>query len=299
MNNDLLNKKSLVEDFLRSHKEQYRLSTFSFVNVFAWQPFFDFEFRNIDGNLCVFARNELGAFLYLPPLGEKISAGAVAECFADMETVNKGSGVSRIENVSEDLLASFSGGRYSFFRKGYEYLYYRKDIVELKGNAFKPERAAYNHFVKHYRYQYLPFVKSMKAECLALYDRWAAGRRKKYDQDIYLEMIKDSREVHRLALEFSRELELSGRVVLVDGEIRAYSFGYPLNRRCFCVFLEIADLAVKGLPVFIFREFCAEEGAAQFINVMDDSGIENIRRTKLSFHPCCLEPSYVVTAKGA
>ena len=42
--------------------------------------------------------------------------------------------------------------------------------------------------------------------------------------------------------------ELIGRVVKVKGEIKAYTFGFEINDDMFCVYLETADLKIKGLP---------------------------------------------------
>ena len=63
----LLEQKALVESFLTQGPRP--LSGFSFVSVFAWCDFFDFEFKMIGKSLCVFAHQEEGCFLYLPPLG--------------------------------------------------------------------------------------------------------------------------------------------------------------------------------------------------------------------------------------
>ena len=40
---DLLEKKSLVEQYLQETEQ--RLSSFSFVNVYAWKDFFDFDLK--------------------------------------------------------------------------------------------------------------------------------------------------------------------------------------------------------------------------------------------------------------
>ena len=140
----------------------------------------------------------------------------------------------------------------------------------------------------------------MREDCAALYREWARGRRMVYaDNAAALQMLEENAGVHQLALRHYRELGLTGRVVTVDGKISAYTFGYPLNENIFCVLFEIADLACNGLGVFIFREFCRDAALApyKFINVMDDFELENIQRTKDSYHPVVLLPSYTVTRK--
>lgn len=295
MTTALLERKELIQQYLR--EAPGLLSSFSFINIFTWQGFFQFELEVIDGNLCVFARHEAGTFLYLPPLGKNVSSKTIQTCFERMEKVNRVKGVSRIENVHAHQLPLFPAEEYSHYNKGYEYCYYRKDLVRLAGNLYKSKRSSYNHFVKNYTFQYLPYADSMRADCAALYQEWAQGRRGVYaDNAVSLQMLEENAGVHQLALRHYQELGLTGRVVTVDGKVRAYTFGYPLNEQTFCVLFEIADLSCKGLSVLIFREFCRDAALAsyKFINVMDDFELENIHRTKLSFRPVALLPSYII-----
>jgi hypothetical protein len=62
---------------------------------------------------------------------------------------------------------------------------------------------------------------------------------------------------------------------------------------------EIADSSVKGLAQFIFREFCSGLKDYTYINIMDDSGLENIQKTKLSYRPVKIIPAYIVARHNA
>ncbi len=296
MTTSLLERKELIQQYLREAPGQ--LSSFSFINIFTWQEFFQFEFEMIDGNLCVFARHEAGTFLYLPPLGKNVSAKTIEACFDRMDKVNRNKGVSRIENVHVRQLALFPTDEFFLYNKGYEYCYYRKDLAALEGNAYKSKRSSYNHFAKNYKFKFLPYEDSMLEDCAALYKDWARSRRPVYaDNPVSLQMLEENAGVHQLALRHYQELGLTGRVVTIDGKIRAYTFGYPLNTEIFCVLFEIADLSFSGLGVFIFREFCRDAALApyKFINVMDDFELKNIQRVKDSFKPVVLFPCYVVS----
>lgn len=297
MINVALNQKVLVEEYLKT--ENHFLSAFSFVNIFAWRDFFDFRFEVINDELCVFAHQAGACFLYLPPLGPTPSFNTIEGCFERMEEINKGNGVSRIENVHEKQLPFFPPEEFDYFKKGYEYCYYRKDLAALKGNAYKSKRNACNYFTRHYQFKFLPFDYSMGQECAHLYTRWANNRQVKYQDEIYLTMLEENKIVHRSVLRNYAELGLVGRVVMVNDGIEGYSFGFPLASDIFCVLFEIVNLEIKGLPVYVFREFCRDPQLKpfKFINVMDDFGLPQIERTKLSFQPCVLFPAYVVTRK--
>ncbi|HOY08808.1 MAG TPA: phosphatidylglycerol lysyltransferase domain-containing protein [Candidatus Omnitrophota bacterium] len=294
MGTDVGQHKALVQKYLR--EQPFLLSAYSFVPLFLWQDFFRFYFEIIDGQLCIFAENEIGSFLSLPPLGREISPGAARECFRRMAQRNAGSGVSRIENVDFRQRAAFPDGA-AFYLRGYEFLYYKKDIIGLKGNAYKSKRFDYNHFIKIYDAAYLPFCESMADECLKLYDQWQEGRKRKYADDVYRHMLSENRRIHELAMRHAVWLDLVGRVVLVGGEIKAYTFGYWIHDGIFCVLLEVSDLECKGLPVFIFHEFCADEelAGARFINTMDDFEMTELKRAKALFRPVLQLPVYTVT----
>lgn len=297
MPQDVFSQKNLIEEFL--NKKTHELSAFSFINIFTWQEFFEFTCTVIDGNFCIFAYHDVGCFLYLPPLGGVISHDTIRECFRIMDLTNKGSGVSRIENVPQEDLALFPQKEFSSFKKADEYIYRREDIVSLKGNKFKTKRSACNHFCKNYHYEFLTYEEDMQPECEKLYGFWAKERLEIHKDAVYAQMIDDSRSAHRLALKNYKALGLVGRVVRVDGEIKAYTFGFQLNPKTFCVLFEITDLTIQGLSVFIFNKFCGDTAVrnSDFINAMDDFGLENIKITKKSFHPCRLTPSFVVSRR--
>jgi hypothetical protein len=272
-------------------------SAYSFVNIFIWQDFFRFDIVEIDGHLCVFAADDAGTFLYLPPLAKAIVPDVVEKCFERMTRLNNGRGVARIENVLQQQLVCFSEQKYKSTKKGYDYLYYRKDLADLKGDAFKSKRNAMNHFVKHHRSEYEFFESSMVAECEALYDRWAQDKTAGITDEMYRMMLQDNRLVHRQIFENFRALGLIGRVVKVAGRIVAYTFGYFLNRDTFCDLAEIADPQYKSAATYLFWLLCNDQVLKdiKFINVMDDMVPENVNRTKLSFRPAMMLPSYIVT----
>ncbi|MCK5178810.1 MAG: DUF2156 domain-containing protein, partial [Candidatus Omnitrophica bacterium] len=137
------------------------MSAFSFTNIFAWKDFFRFNFKVIDECLCVFAKNQIGSFLYLPPLGKGISPDVIDECFEMMEEINRGGGVTRIENVGIEGLPLFPTDKFTHYKKGYEYCYYRDDIASLRGNAYKSKRSSYNRFASHYQCRYVPYEEGM------------------------------------------------------------------------------------------------------------------------------------------
>jgi len=288
-----LKDRNLFERYLKLNRPQ--LSSAAFVNVFIWSDFFDFKQEIIGGNLCVFAKNKIGCFLCLPPLGKSPSKMAVKKCFEIMDRKNIDENISRIENVEKKDLKFYERMGLKIVFKGNDYLYRRTDLVNLNGNKYKPKRSALNYFIKHNSFEYLPFEKKDIKACLALYRKWQSGREKKCNDAIYRQMLSDNYLAQKTAMDNFKKLELMGRIIRIKNKIQAYAFGFRLNPDTFCVLFEVANLGIKGIANFLFREFCKEQQGFSYINCMDDSGLESLKRVKLSYRPCKLIPAYIVT----
>lgn len=276
---------------------RHELSAYSFENIYIWKGLFDIYWIVIEDNLCIFFKDKIGCFLYLPPLGRQIKSESIEAVFEIMDKFNHNKEVSRIENVEERDLTLYRNLGYVYQKKYPEYLCQRIEQAELKGNRFKSKRATFNYFTKHYDFAYLPFVLKYRDACLKLYDQWMKARKAKNEDLIYRGMLRDNRVCLKILLGDYRNLDFLGRVVKIKDRIKVFTLGYKLNQDTFCILYEITDLSIKGLPQFIFRQFCSELKDYKYVNIMDDSGLENLKKVKLSYHPVQLIPNYIVTRR--
>jgi hypothetical protein len=278
--------------------EKHRLSVYTFPNIYVWKGLFDIFWMVIDGELCVFFKDKVSCFLYLPPLGTGKEPAVVEKAFAVMAEHNRDTGLSRIENVSEEDVTLYKKWGFETVLKSRDYLCRQADMAGLRGDRFKSKRAGVNYFRKHYRFAYVPFFPGAAMPCIALYERWMRERGSACKDPVYTGMMRDSLNALKILLRNYARLGCIGRMVKVDGRIRAFTFGFRVNEEVFCVLYEIADREVKGLSQFIFRSFCAELKEYSYINIMDDSGLENLRKVKLSYHPADAVPAYIVQRRG-
>lgn len=193
----------------------------------------------------------------------------------------------RSESGSLEILLETDSGYIDFnsLKKFPDYIYLREDLAGLKGDKYKHKRASCNYFSKNYKFQYLPYRQNMKNDCLKLFIKWASARKQKFHDFYYHELLEDSFSAHKLAIENSKALGLEGRVIKIKGRVSGYTFGFEIAKDMFCVLLEVCDLKFKGISEFIFRELSKEMAQYKYINAMDDSGLENLRLSKLSYHP--------------
>jgi hypothetical protein len=274
--------KPLFNKFL--NLKRHELSVYSFEIIYIWRKIYDIRWALVKDSLCVFFQDKIACFLYLAPLAKQLKPGVLAEVFRH---------ISRIENIEEEEIGLYRRLGYECVPKFGDYLCRRADLVNLQGNKFKSKRAAFNYFTKHYKFAYLPFSIKHKKEYLSLYDHWMRLRCANNPDKVYQGMMQDSRTCLQVLLDDYKHLKITGRVIEIEKRIKAFTFGFKLNADTFCILYEITDLAVKGLSQFIFREFCRELKTYKYINIMDDSGLENLKKVKLSYQPVRLISSYI------
>ena len=296
-----LDDKPLFDNYV-SRKHTY-LSSYAFTSLYIWRNHFQFYWILRNNYISVFAKQDNDYFMPILPIPCAVDKPSyietVHEMYQFMIEKSWNQQIVRIENVPEELLPAFKDAGFAAIIKETEYVYASKDLIELRGDRYKQQRNAYNAFVSRF-----PVVKSEpyqmtdRNECIELYDYWRKSRIEKYDDPIYQAMLEDSQTAHHIGITNAKELGLVGRVIRINGRLCAYTFGYQLNSEMFCILFEIADLNIRGLAQFIFREFCKElTQSYNWINTMDDSGLENLKRVKLAYHPKRMLPTYNIILK--
>ena len=290
-----LSDKETFDKYLNLKKHE--LSVYSFPNIYIWRKFFDIRWVVIADNLCIFFEDEIGCFLYLPPLGRFRNPQVARDVFKILDGLNKNTEFSHLENIEEKDLQFYKDAGFECSFKAYDYLCRRADLAGLKGNKFKSKRASCNYFTKHYDFNFELLSAKDRTGCLKLYNLWTKQRRS-YSQDkIYQGLLSDSSVSLKEAFANYSALGFKGGRVKVNKELKGFTFGFALNPETFCILFEITDLTIKGLAQFIFCAFTRELKNYKFINIMDDSGLENLKKVKLSYHPARLIPAYVVRRK--
>ncbi len=276
------------------------LAHFSLAPHLIWTDLFRYSWTETAGCLCLFADYADGLFMPLPPLpphGMSLTRDAVAACFRLMHERNRGSAVSRIENVPEELVGELQALGYRVKPKDPDYLYRTADLAALAGDPYKSQRAACNRFERERQHAFEPYHESDREACTQLCREWMAQKQATGEDAVARQMLADSEAAHQEALAHAGALGLAGHVVRVDGRVRAYTFGYERSPSVFCVLLEVADRSIPGLAAWIFRERCrlALAQGYEFINTMDDAGLPSLAQSKRAYHPVRLVPSYIAS----
>lgn len=312
------------------------LSDYTFSQLYTWRNSLKILWKQIRGHLCVFANGTGDLTLLMPPIGDTGSDAALAEAFELMDTYNGRRGVldrSRVEYVSDELLARLDASKLSTQSMGADYVYDIHRMIDLAGGDLASKRQAKNRFMRNYRYRVEPYAAAQHRDgCLALLDQWKIHQDAQHLEESNANAVKRSKEsiATALCLDTAGELGLKGMVVYVEdptptpqlqdgqkiapvpifhpssgekiapvpvfpSEIRAFTFGEYLGAEQSSITIEKTDLNVKGLAQFIFSEFCRLNWAERpLVNVGDDWGLESLAWTKQSYRPVKLLNKYVL-----
>ena len=288
------------------------LSDYTFSQLFTWRNSLRILWKELHGHLCVFANGTGDLTLLLPPIGDTGGDRALAAAFELMDDYNGRKGVpqrSRVEYVSDELLARFGRGNLDVQPMGADYVYDVARMIDLAGGDLASKRQAKNRFLRNYEHRVEAYDATTHREhCVRLLDLWKA------QQDVHhaaapdasiaaLKRYKESLATV-LCLESSAVLGLRGMVVYVKEagawSLRAFTFGEPLGSDQSSITIEKTDLAVKGLAQFVFSEFCRVAWADRpFVNVGDDWGLQTLAWTKMSYRPAKMLNKYVLRKVAA
>jgi hypothetical protein len=219
------------------------------------------------------------------------------EAFALMRRWNGRSAVSRVEHVPPELSPTLEALGYRLVPKDPDYLYRTDALARLAGDRYKSQRALCNRIERDGGVRIDPYHPRDRAECRHVLEAWT-GQKRAHGSDPYNEcLLEDARSAHEVAWSHATELNLIGSVVRKQNRVCGYTFGYWLDKKTYCVLLEVADRTIPGLAQYLFRDTCrnALSMGAEYINTLDDSGLIGLRESKEAYHPIARSQSFIAS----
>lgn len=274
-------------------KSDFMGCEYSFANNMAWRRLNDSTISRYKNFYLIKAEND-DQICFSFPAGE----GDYKEIFGELMEYACIRGKSlAITGVTQQGLEIFNklygdGFNAELSEGSGDYIYFTEELISLKGKKFHKKR---NHLSKinNYNWEFLPLSERFFDECIEL-STLSYIDKKGYDSR---SSIVEQFAIHTYFTYF-RELELKGGVITIDGKVKAFTIGEPLNSNTFCVHIEKADASVDGLYPAINNEFLKYAASGfKYVNREEDLGIEGLRKAKRSYHPVLVLDKYMVTFK--
>lgn len=263
----------------------------TFANIYIWRHWENPQITIINGNLCVFCQPPDEVPYFLEPVGKWCLEETVEICLT---------AAPRLSRVSEKFLSKLdktflAGGKVGLSedRDNFDYVYLTEDLANLKGKKYDGKRNQIKKFERNYRGEVRPLTRSEVGGCLELVERWEANSPE--ENRTMDERGRAASQAIKEALVNFETLGLGGMVAIIDGRVEGFCLGERLNPETVVVHVELANREIAGLHQFLNRE-CARTiwKEYRYINREQDAGIPGLRRSKLSYHPCCLIKKYDV-----
>ncbi len=272
------------------------LSEYSFANLFLFRRAHAYRVSRLQGMLAVVGRGYRGEVYALPPLG----AGDVESAARRLCRHLEGEGESPVLfPVPEPWVEGIfpAGWAAEEDRDQADYLYLVEELATLPGKRFHKRKNRLAKFLREEAedYEYAELADGHVGECVDLAQGWCEVRCSAARPSTFLET-----EAVEEALRNRARLGLSGGVILLQGRVRAFCLGEPLNRETFVVHFEKAEPGREGLAQLINRDFCRNAlPGYRLVNREQDLGDPGLRQAKESYHPVRLVRKYRVRPKAA
>jgi hypothetical protein len=207
-------------------------------------------------------------------------------CFLNFVTMNRASMQWLRENYPE----------YGFESKSdfSDYVYNYEDLAGLKGKKYHSKRNFINRFKLNQNWCYEPISERNIDECKVMNERWLA------ENDCCDRDLESENCAVRNGLRHFFELDFTGGLLRVDGEVIAFTFGEPVTDEMFVVHAEKAFTNFQGSYPTINNEFVTNALCGyKYINREEDMGLENLRKAKLSYNPAFMEEKFKAVIKAS
>ena len=279
----------LFKKYLNINK--YYNSEYNFTTLFAWQEAYKIRHTIIHDCLCIFGEDSGREYSYFP-LGEKQNVEK-ALCFI-RQYFRDNNKTFLLISLSEQMLASIVEENLTeqfkiLPQRGfYDYVYEAEKLITFSGKKLNAKRNHLNYFYNNYEYQFVDLTKENESAC-----------EEKFRQLIFDRSLDSSSEflATMKILKNRDKMDLIGKVLYVDGKIIGIILG-QYHHGMALIEIAKADIDYRGASVALFQLFLKDNLTdCKEVNLMEDLGIEGLRKVKLSYKPAYLIEKFSLEEK--
>ncbi len=177
-----------------------------------------------------------------------------------------------------------------------DYVYAVSDLATLKGSRYQPKRNHVRRFKAAAPWSYEPLSPTNVCDCNAILEAWTAEKAAEGFEE--MDEVRDEATAIRLSLDNLQALDCFGGLLRQEGRAVAFTLGERLNGDTAVAHFEKAHVEVEGAFQTINQEFAAwlAQQGFSYVNREEDTGLPNLRKAKMSYHPCHLVRKFTACA---
>ena len=259
---------------------------FSFSNLVSWRFLYNTKYAIVDDFLILRYHNH-DADIFMMPIGNGNADGVVNKLIEEAHSQGMPFKMFAACHFVENQISDEMKERFILEpnRDNFDYVYYREELATLKGKKFQQKRNHVNRFMNTYpNWEYKSTTPELIKLCIEKENEWYNSNDDYKHQD-----IDNERQALLYAMNHAEEIGIKGGVLFVDGNIVAFTFGFPINHKTFGIHFEKADINYTGAFTVINQMFARDIPAEfEYINREEDLGIEGLRKAKTSYNPAFL-----------
>lgn len=267
-------------------------SDYSFINLWGWGPEYGLEWA-WDADL-VWIRQTRPEIKFWAPMGDWAGidwAGRLERPgIKNVAFVRVPAGLVDIWQKTDKISVEPEDAR-----GHWDYLYDRKNLVELSGNRFHKKKNLLRQFTRRYDFHYAELTSTTIAAALEMQTDWCTWR----DCEAIAALDAENRAIERVLTGWNDLLGIIGGSLWVDERMVAYTVAEQFSATCLLIHFEKGNPDYKGVYQAINQIFLSNApGDFTLINREQDLDDPGLRQAKLSYHPVDFIRKYTVTIQN-
>lgn len=289
-----LEDKSVIDAYFA--KAPSRSCERTFANIYLWSRHYPVTYAIVEGAIVFRSTKDRLSFAY--PAGEPDAVKRAVEYI--IQYFNETGQEVAFYNITPEQFAQLEEWypdkfQIEYDRDSADYVYEQDKLDTLAGSKLAAKRNHINKFKKLYEnWSYEVLTEDNVEECFQMALNWRNENGCEEHEEKRREIC-----VTLNALRLMKELQLTGGLIRVNGEVIAFTIGEKLCEDTFVVHIEKAMGAYEGAYQMINQQFVRHACTDfQYINREEDTGAEGLRKAKLSYKPVFLVEKGYVTCKA-
>jgi uncharacterized protein len=278
-----LEHRSYLTDFFR--RMNLNISDYTFANVYLFRNVSNYKALREDCGLFISAHNRDEQDYVMPLTDLRLCELATLKSLL--------TGTNFFFPIPEEWLPFFPENEFTITCDEGEsdYIYLAQNLASFKGGQYTRHRNHLNQFFSSYEADGRRLDVNNMKDGLAVLQEW--------QDDSNAALNKTDFEQCREALEKIVELALWGTIYYIENKPAGFIIGEPLNKETFVLHFAKASKQYHGIYEFMFNDTAKRlQSQYRYLNLEEDMGNKNLRRTKGSYGPEMLVKKYHVALKA-